>query len=106
MQPEAGFVVTLSDEGVTCRRPNGVVEAVSWSDLQAVILETNDQGPFAMDVYWLLVGKRGGCVIPQGATGEDQLLSRLQALEGFDNTALIEAMSSTENRRFVCWKRK
>src|SRR5713226_6807947 len=106
MQPEQAFVITLTDEDVTCQRPNGLVEAVNWDDLQAVIVETNDQGPIAMDVYWLLVGKKGGCIIPQGATGEDELLSRLQALEGFDNAALIEAMSSTENQRFLCWKRK
>jgi len=106
MQPEAAFVVTLTDSGVACRRPDGKVEAVAWDDLQGVLIETNDQGPFASDVFWILVGKRGGCVIPQGATGEDALLSRLQALEGFDNAALIDAMSSTENQRFVCWKRK
>ena len=44
-------------------------------------------------------------VIPQGAAGEEGLLDRLQKLEGFDNNAVIEAMSATENERFVCWRR-
>src|SRR5258708_33017843 len=95
-QPEAAFVIALSDEGVACRRQDGKVESVAWDDLQGVLIETNDQGPFGTDVFWILVGKHGGCVIPQGANGEDALLTQLQALEGFDNAALIDAMSSTE----------
>ena len=105
MQPEAAFVVKLTDEGVKCHRPDGKIESVTWDDLQGVLIETNDQGPIGTDVYWILAGKRSGCVIPQGATGEDALLGRLQALPGFDNQALIDAMRSTENQRFVCWRR-
>jgi hypothetical protein len=42
-------------------------------------------------------------IIPQGATGDAELLARLQRLDGFDNLAVIEAMASTDNWRFVCW---
>jgi hypothetical protein len=105
MPPEAAFVITLTDEGVRYRRPDGKLESVAWDDLQAVLIETSDAGPIGTDVYWILAGKHGGCVIPQGATGEDALLERLQALEGFDNDAVIAAMSSTDNQRFVCWRR-
>ena len=103
MQPEAAFGITLTDERIACCRPDGKVEAVAWDDLQGVLIETNDEGPIGTDVYWILAGKHSGCVIPQGATGEDALLARLQALPGFDNDAVIAAMSSTENQRFVCW---
>ena len=104
MQPEAAFVVNVTDEGVASRRPNGYIEAVTWTDLRAVLIETNDEGPIGPDVFWILVWRQGGCVIPQGATGEDALLIRLQALPGFDNDALIAAMSSTANQRFLCWR--
>ena len=104
-QPEQAFVVTCSETEVRCRRPDGMVETVPWAELQAVLVETNDEGPFACDVFWILVGETGGCVIPQGATGEQALLERLQALDGFDNQALIDAMLSTFNQRFLCWKR-
>ena len=90
---------------VTCHHPNGTEESVTWADLQAVLIETNDEGPFAPDVFWILVGRPGGCIIPEGATGEAELLNRLQALDGFDNDAVIAAMSSTDNQRFLCWKR-
>ena len=103
LDPESRFVVAFDDKAVTCRRPDGGVESVAWSDLRAVVIETNSLGPLACDLYWLLLGEEGGCVIPQGATGGDRLLNRLQQLPGFDNEKVIEAMCCTEESRFVCW---
>lgn len=105
-KPEAAFVVTVTAEGVSCARAGGLVESVPWAELQEVALVTTDEGPFALDVMWLLVGTKGGCVVPQGATGEKELLAKLQSLPGFDNDAVIEAMGSTDNRKFICWQRQ
>lgn len=104
--PDGEWIVTLSDTHVFCKRPNGNIESVDWDELKAVILETTDEGPFMPDVFWLLIGERSGCIIPQSAIGADALLEKLQKLPGFDNNVVIEAMSSTENRRFICWQRK
>lgn len=103
--PESRFVVRLSDTEVVCERPDGKVERVGWADLQKVEIVTTADGPFAPDVFWVLHGTDGGCAVPQGATGDSQLLDRLQTLPGFDNRALIEAMSSASDRRFLCWQR-
>lgn len=103
--PESRFVVRLSDTEVTCERPDGKVERVGWADLQKVEVVTTSDGPFAPDVFWVLHGTDGGCAVPQGATGDSELLERLQALPGFDNHAFIEAMSSASDRRFLCWQR-
>jgi len=103
--PEHSYSVTFSEREVVCEHPDGLVESVTWDDLRAVLLETTDAGPFAADVFWILVGQRGGCVIPQGARGERELLERLQSLDGFDNDAVIQAMMSSENQRFLCWER-
>ena len=106
IQPEADFVVQLSDTEVRCVRPDGQVECITWNDLQSVTILTTDKGPLVADVFWLLDTSTGsGCIIPQGATGERALLGRLQELPGFDNEALIESMSSAENRKFLCWQR-
>ncbi len=102
---ESAWAVTVTATQVACRRPDGAVETVRWDDLRAVYIETTDEGPLAPDVFWVLVGEAGGCTVPQGATGEGALLRALQALEGFDHEALIGAMSSAENRRFLCWRR-
>jgi len=102
---EETFIVELSENAIICRSPNGLVETVTWDNLQAVILETNDLGPFAPDVFLLLIGDKGDCLIPAGATGEEELLERLQKLERFDNEAFIKAMTSTNKQRFLCWQR-
>lgn len=105
IHPEAVWEATLSVAGVSCAGPNGVVESVEWDDLKEVAIVTTDEGPFAADVVWLLIGGKSVCVVPQGATGEDVLLEKLQTLPGFNNEAVIEAMGSTSNRKFVCWER-
>src|SRR5688572_14639923 len=87
LEPECRFIVTVDDTRIVCRRPSGHEESVAWADLETVIVETNDTGPPGADVWWILAGRegRGGCVIPQGATGERELLDALQRLPGFDN---------------------
>jgi hypothetical protein len=105
LEPESRFVVRVSDTEVVCERPDGKVERVGWGDLQRVEVVTTSEGPFAPDVFWVLHGTVEGCAVPQGASGDGDLLARLQALPGFDNNAVIEAMSSTSDRRFLCWQR-
>jgi hypothetical protein len=102
--PESLCIVELTASGVSCSRPDKTVESVRWDDLQCVEILNTDEGPFRPDVFWILHGSKGGCVIPQGATGERQFLERLQKLPGFDNKALIKAMSVTTNNRTICWR--
>lgn len=105
LEPESRFLVRLSDSVIVCERPDGRVERVGWGDLQKVEIVTMGDGPVAPDVFWVFHGTTGGCAVPQGATGDKELLERLWALPGFDNRAFIEAMSSASDRRFVCWQR-
>lgn len=100
----ARVAVHFDDRSVTCLRPGGLVETVLWSDLQSVIIKTTDQGPAVNDVYWILAAQQSGCLVPDEAEGITPLIERLQSLPGFDNHAMIEAMASTENREFVCWR--
>ena len=106
-QPEASYVVHVSDTEVRCDRPDGGVERVAWDDLQAVIVHTTAAGPAMPDVFWILAGTStsSDCVIPHGATGDSALLERLQKLPGFDNEAFIRSMSSTDDQKFLCWQR-
>ena len=105
LEPESRFIIRVSDSEVVCERPDGGFDRVEWKELQKVEVVTTSDGPFAPDVFWVLHGTTGGCAVPQGATGDKELLERLQALRGFDNQAFIEAMSSTSERRFLCWQR-
>ena len=53
----------------------------------------------------MLHGSNGGVSVPQGASGESELVEELQGLEGFNSEAFIEAMASTTVQSFVCWQR-
>jgi hypothetical protein len=101
--PAPRCAVAIDERGVRCHRPDGTVEGVAWDDLRAVEILTTDAGPWSEDLFWVLHGRDGGCVVPQGASGADALLARLQELPGFNNLAVIQAMGSAEEARFPCW---
>jgi hypothetical protein len=77
-------------------------------DLEEVGIVTTDEGPFKEDVFFLLLAadRKSGCVVPQSCDGAKELLERLQKLSDFDNQAVIDAMCSMSNARFLCWKRQ
>jgi hypothetical protein len=99
---EAQFVVSVVGDDIVCRRPDGFVERAPLSELETVVVETNDAGPWGVDVWWILEGDDSRCAFPLGATGENGVLARLKELDGFR----VDGMNSTSNRRFLCWKRK
>ena len=98
--------VSFDETGVVRVMGDGRTEAVRWDELREVRIVTTDQGPFADDVFWLLVGEEGGCAVPSEAEGAKELLERLQQLPGFRNEAAIEAMSCTKDAEFLCWRRE
>src|ERR1041384_6000918 len=95
--------IDVDDWGVTRWSDDIVVEDLAWNDLVGVDIVTTDQGPYLEDVFFVLHGTDGqGCVVPQELAMPAKLLERLQALPGFDNEKVIEAMGCAENARFVC----
>jgi hypothetical protein len=98
-------IVQVDDEGIRGEDAGTAPWAVRWAELERVGLQTTEQGPFEDDVFWLLHTASAVHRVPQGAEGEGELLRRLQALPGFDNEAVIEAMASTGNQAWVCWER-
>lgn len=94
--------VEIDDVGVRRTLGDGRVEAITWAELVRVEVMTTDEGPYAQDFFFLLFAADGhGCLVPNDQS--QGLLPRLQALPGFDNTALLSAVGSTKNARFVCW---
>ncbi len=97
--------VVFDATAVTRHMADGRTETVDWDDLQEVSIMTNDEGPFVEDMYWLLRGAKGGCAVPNSAEGMSELLTRLQALPGFDNEAVVRSIASTSYASFDVWKR-
>lgn len=104
---EEEVVVTFDDAGIAATYPDGKRQALAWSDVQCIAVETNDSGPWGADVWWLLEGESTRCSYPGGATGDEAALAEFsQRFPDFDYAAVIEAMGSTSNARFVCWQRR
>ena len=105
LQPESQFIVRLSDSDVVCDRPDGGRERVAWDDLQSVKILSTSDGPLLPDTFWVLCGSASGCVIPWGATGDRELLERLQKLPHFNNMAVINCARTTDDAMTLCWER-
>ncbi len=104
--PESLFVVGFDAERFWCTYPGKGEQSLLWSELIGVAVETTDEGPLVPDVFFILGAKEGTLVFPQGATGDEEMLRRLQELPGFNNSALFEAMTCTDNKTFICWERR
>lgn len=100
------YKVAFDERTITLTDPDGSTESVAWADLVNVDVITTGGGPFEIDLFWVLTDKGGrrGPVVPMGARGEHELVKAMQArLAGFDNMAVIEAMSSTREDKFPIW---
>jgi len=98
--------IVFDDEGARRLYLGETTHRVSWAELERIAIRTTDDGPFAEDLFWVLLGSGGtGFVIPS-ALVPDGLVERLQQLPGFDNHAVIEAMQSVTENVFVAWRRQ
>ena len=98
--------VVLDDKLITLDDGAGDVTSMLWSSLGNVTVVTTNLGPFEVDLFWVLTDKDGWqtLMIPMDAQGERELLEAMQArLPGFDNMAVVEAMSSATNGVFQVW---
>lgn len=96
--------IQVSEEELILEYKNGNKENYLFVELKKASLITTDEGPFVDDVFWLMMFKTI-IMIPQGIPGEDNLLARMQKLPDFDNDAVIEAMTCSENNAFHVWER-
>jgi hypothetical protein len=105
VSPRLGWI-EFDSELVRFHHPDGEIQQIRWDELDEVGIVTTDEGPFVEDVFFMLLSNdQKGCAIPQGAEGNEALLSRLQMLPNFDNGALIDAMGCTSNQNFRLWKK-
>lgn len=95
-------LVTIDEQGVRRQLPSGELEAVRWDALVRVEICTNSDGPYAEDLFWVLLGADGtGCLVPSSEAGP--LLEHVQRLPGADVLAVITALGSTSEAHFLVW---
>lgn len=106
LRVERKYIVQTDEDKISVKHPNGDVQTVEWDAVQSIAIHTNDGGPWAPDFWWVLDAGATHCTWPQGATGEEEAKDRVfSRFPDFDNEVLLFAYGSTENARFVCWKR-
>lgn len=98
--------VSHDDKTITLDSETSGIATLSWAEVASVTVLTTDAGPFQVDLFWILADRDGrhSLTIPMDASGEHALLKTMQArLPGFDNMAVVEAMSSTGHGVFQIW---
>ena len=105
VESEARVIVQDHGEFVSSRFPTGETETLSWADLIRFEIRSNDSGPSGWDVWFVLVGARDSVSFPLGATGEEDILARVQDVTGKPRHELIDGMNCTENRTFITWEK-
>lgn len=106
LEPESRWTVAFEGEAICVTDHTGKCSYVAKDELSGVAVETNDSGPWGMDVWWILFGANDqlACAFPQGATGEQAILDFLLALPSFDHDSMGRAMRSTDNAVFPVWR--
>jgi hypothetical protein len=98
--------IQVDSTGVS-RAIGSLAERIRWDDVDEIRVITTDSGPFAEDVFFLLVDvDKKGCLVPHYAAVRHKLLEQLQSrFEGLDDAAIVKAMASTSNADFLVWKK-
>ena len=102
---ESDWIVRISDTSIDVTEPKKGSLSLLISELEDVLIATNDSGPIGTDLWWILRGNGKVLVVPGGATGEKEMLHKLQQLPDFKNDEVIKAMGYTDNAEFLLWKK-
>ncbi|WP_019447041.1 hypothetical protein [Cupriavidus sp. BIS7] len=112
VDPNEPFVINLYDDRVVVHRPDGQREELAWDALEKVVVRVSDRAPWAGRAWLILAGDAAshqGCVVPMNAANSDALVRRLQALPGFHqqklDNALRDAAASKSRTDANLWKR-
>lgn len=107
-EAQSGAVsITFDHKSISLHQPDGRSGgAIDWDEIGSVTVvitaaEAND------DVFWLILSRDRGrfLAVPLCAAGERELLLAMQLrLAGFDNDAVINAMTSTRTEHYVVWQ--
>lgn len=99
------WTVHVTDSAIITADGLGTVRELPLKDFRAVVVATDDSGPWGDDVMYLLFGKgpEVHSLFPLEAQGCQAFVDWLSGRPGYDDRALARAMASTAVARFVIW---
>jgi len=101
-----GLHVLYDGDLITVKLPGAPDVAIAWTDITAVRIVSGDATADPPDLFWLIAGgeRRRPVLVPMGVAGEHDLVHAMQErLDGFDNMAVVEAMSAKGPVGFKVW---
>lgn len=105
--PEPQRIHVLHDADlITLKVPGAPDLSIAWDAIESVAIVSGDELTDPPELFWLLLGgdRRRPVLIPMGVPGEHDLVHAMQdRLDGFDNMAVIEAMSAKGRVGFKVW---
>lgn len=107
LEARDGARVTFDDRLITVHQSDAREQTIAWSDLGAVTLITTGGIGDEAELFWQLTDREDHrrALLPMGALGEHDLLKAMQSrLHGFDNMAVVEAMSNATDASFLVWE--
>jgi hypothetical protein len=109
----AAVTASVSHVRVSCDHDQIIVvdgsgrsEILRWAELAVVGLLTSERPGQQLDLAWRIEtrDRRRALVIPMDAAGERDFVRAMQVrLHGFDNMAVVEALSAGGSAGFTIW---
>ncbi len=102
-QPEERFEVCTTDRTIIVRHDSGRMTAACLDDVSAIYAETNDSGPWGIDLWFVMLDANGRqvCYFPLGATNQQAAFDKFEQLPGF----VMNGMNCTTDGWHPCWRR-
>lgn len=97
--------VSHDDRIISVRDEKGRVALLKWTEVERVHVTVDKTDP-EREFQWVLSDRdgRSHLSVPMGAEGEGAFIKAMQArLAGFDNMAVVEALSSPTSGEFQVW---
>ena len=105
-RPTSDVRVAHDAEAIVVGRAGMPDVRLAWAEIVSVGLVSGDTLSEPPELFWLLHGRdrRRALLVPMGAPGEHELVHAMQErLAGFDNMAVVEAMSAAGSVGFKVW---
>ena len=102
LTPESIWKVTRAEGLVIVVDSFGARTSFNTEDERRVYVRTTDEWPLLTDVWYGIETSDSTIEVPQGCTGEDNLISYFLSLPGFE----MKGMNCVENRIHDCWSKK
>ncbi len=97
--------IQLTEGLLQIQQADGPALEMSVDSIHRVSIQTFGLGSDGPGPLWVLEASTQKIAFPMGMEGEDVFLAAVQALPGFDDGALIDAVSAIGEGQFVCWSR-